>query len=348
MSADGASTASSALSSAASAEASASSALILSMSSESAASPSSPVSSLLLVLVAVLAVLLLVGRRCGPRPCRATSSRSWTASPNLRWSSISRVELVEIAAGAVLDERPPQVDELLAPPPAAAGRSAARAPSWRRASSIGASARSVISSNLPRWKRSSSIAGEIAWRRRPCAARRSPRRGPARPRRTPRAPAGRRAPGGDARGIVAGELQRDRVGMAAHDRGLLAGQLARRLRQPRLAADQAGPLGGEGDFELGLAGDGAQAAGDRALERLGRGFLGGRLGLAVGGHGRSISPVFRSSFRDGRSPAPESRCTFSVESWIPGSAPRTRPGMTCNQLSATLTALSGSSWPKQR
>ena len=71
-------------------------------------------------------------------------------------------------------------------------------------------------------------------------------------------------------GIVAGELERDGVGVAAHDRGLLRGQLARRLGQPRLAADHAGALGGESDLELGLARDRAQAAGDRALERLGR------------------------------------------------------------------------------
>ena len=83
------------------------------------------------------------------------------------------------------------------------------------------------------------------------------------------------------RRIVAGELERDRIGMAAHDRGLGPGELARRLRQPRLAADHAGPLGRERHLELGLARDRAQAAGDRALERLGRGFLGGALGLML-------------------------------------------------------------------
>ena len=97
--------------------------------------------------------------------------------------------------------------------------------------------------------------------------------------------------------------QRDRVGMAAHDRGLVRVELARRLGQPRLAARQAGPLGGEGDFELRLARDGAHAAGDRALERLGRRFLGRRLGLDVGGHvallasRRPIETLFSSAPR---------------------------------------------------
>ena len=46
-------------------------------------------------------------------------------------------------------------------------------------------------------------------------------------------------------GVVTGHPQRDRVGMAAHDRGVGRGQLARRLGQPRLAAHHARPLGGE-------------------------------------------------------------------------------------------------------
>ena len=86
------------------------------------------------------------------------------------------------------------------------------------------------------------------------------------------------------RRIVAGELERRGIGMAAHDRGVLPGQLARRLGQPRLAADQAGPLGGERHVELRLARDRAQAARHRALERLGRAILRRRLGLDVGGH----------------------------------------------------------------
>ena len=93
--------------------------------------------------------------------------------------------------------------------------------------------------------------------------------------------------------IVTGELERDRVGMAAHDRGVRAGELARRLGQARLAADEAGALGREGDFELGLARDRAQASGDRALERLGRGFLRGISRLDVRRHpGAQLSATF--------------------------------------------------------
>jgi len=73
--------------------------------------------------------------------------------------------------------------------------------------------------------------------------------------------------------VVAGELERDRVGVAAHDRGIRTAELSRRLRQARLAADDSGAFRGEGDFELWLAGDRAQASRDRALEWLGRGVF---------------------------------------------------------------------------
>ena len=75
-------------------------------------------------------------------------------------------------------------------------------------------------------------------------------------------------------GVVTGDAQRDRVGIAAHDGRFGFRQFARRLRQPRLAAQQAGPFGGVGHFEIGLARQSAQSAGDRPLERLGRRFLG--------------------------------------------------------------------------
>lgn len=74
-------------------------------------------------------------------------------------------------------------------------------------------------------------------------------------------------------GIVAGEFQRDRIGVAAHDRRIPPGHLARRLRQPRLARRQTRPFGGERHFELRLFRDRAQARRHRALERFGRRFL---------------------------------------------------------------------------
>jgi hypothetical protein len=45
---------------------------------------------------------------------------------------------------------------------------------------------------------------------------------------------------------------------------------------------------------------------------------------------------------------PESRRTLRVWNWIPGSRASRAPRNDGCQLSATLTELSGSSWPKQR
>ena len=56
-------------------------------------------------------------------------------------------------------------------------------------------------------------------------------------------------------GVVTGHPQRDRIGMAAHNRGVFPVQLARRLRQPRLAAGEAGPLGRKRNLKLRLARD---------------------------------------------------------------------------------------------
>jgi hypothetical protein len=155
--------------------------------------------------------------RCGSSPISSESSRSCTASPKRAGSRPA------FPAGRGRAGRSSMKSRHRSTSLRAAGggacRSAARAPSGD-ASSIGASARSVTSSNLPRWKRSSSMA-ERFWRRPTCGASRSPRRAPARPRRTPRAPAGRPAPAAVHRGIVAGELERHRIGMAAHDRGVL-------------------------------------------------------------------------------------------------------------------------------
>jgi hypothetical protein len=58
--------------------------------------------------------------------------------------------------------------------------------------------------------------------------------------------------------------------MAAHDGDVGGGELARRLGQAGLAADDAGPLGRETDLEVGLARNRPQAPGDRPLERIGR------------------------------------------------------------------------------
>jgi hypothetical protein len=93
-------------------------------------------------------------------------------------------------------------------------------------------------------------------------------------------------------GIVHGELQRHGVAVAAHDRGVLRRELARRLGQARLVTREARLVGGIGDFEV-AAGDGAHAGGDRALERLGRALLGVRLGLGIGAHERSFFSQMR-------------------------------------------------------
>ena len=81
------------------------------------------------------------------------------------------------------------------------------------------------------------------------------------------------------RRIVTGELERERIRVPAHDRGFLLVELARRLRQPHLAAGDARALGGVIDFELGLFRDRAQTAGHRALERFVRRFLAGSFAL---------------------------------------------------------------------
>ena len=82
--------------------------------------------------------------------------------------------------------------------------------------------------------------------------------------------------------IVAGELQRDRIGVPAHDGSILPRHLARRFRQSCLARRQSRPFSGETDLELRLFCNRAQARRDRALERLGRRFLGSGAELAVG------------------------------------------------------------------
>ena len=93
--------------------------------------------------------------------------------------------------------------------------------------------------------------------------------------------------------IVAGELERNGIGMTAHDRGVPSRELARRLGQPRLAADDAGALGGERDLELRLPRDGSHATGHRSLERLGRALLGEALAFDVGAHREVVRTLSR-------------------------------------------------------
>ena len=133
------------------------------------------------------------------------------------------------------------------------------------ASSIGASARSVTSSNLARWIAVLEHRGEIVG-----DARHAPRadrldaRLLDRVEHRARLLAFRRKRAVHA-AIVAGEPQRHRIGMAAHDRGFgarsacAAGSGSRAL--PPISA---GPVGGEGDLEIWLARERAHAAGTRA------------------------------------------------------------------------------------
>ena len=93
------------------------------------------------------------------------------------------------------------------------------------------------------------------------------------------------------RRIVTGKPQRNRVGMTAHDRGLALVEPARRLGQPHFVGRKPRTLGGEGDLDVALAGDGTQADADGALERLGRRFLGRIFGLDVGAHGHLPLPA---------------------------------------------------------
>ena len=104
------------------------------------------------------------------------SSRSWTASPNLRWSSSTRSSRSRPRpARSSMNGRHRSTSFL------AAGGGAWPVSRSRTimatASSIGASARSVTSSNLPRWKRSSIMAVRLLFtpsmRREPIASTRA-------------------------------------------------------------------------------------------------------------------------------------------------------------------------------
>ena len=169
------------------------------------------------------------------------------------------VEPVEAAAGALLDERPPQVDQLargrrrrLAGQPLAHHQRDGILD--RRVGAVG----HLV--ELAAMKLVVEHGGEIALHAEHAlgADRLDARLLDRLEHRAGLLAAGHEPP--VHRRIVAGELERRGIGMAAHDRGVLPGQLARRLRQPRLAADQARPLGGERNLKLGLPRDGAQAA----------------------------------------------------------------------------------------
>ena len=122
------------------------------------------------------------------------------------------------------------------------------------------------------------LLGQLAradWpRRRPCAARRPPRRAPAPARR--RRPSPRAAPA-CARRARASSWWRSRSASASAAprslRHLGRRQRAGRQRQPRALAGQAGRPGLERHLHVGLLGDRAQRAGGGALEVLGAGVV---------------------------------------------------------------------------
>ena len=259
------------------------------VSSASAPSPSSPDSSL--------------RRSCSPSspssssdsvvrssPMSRASSRSWMASPKRAWFSISRSSRSRSrpARSSISGRQSSTI--FFAAGGGAWPVSRSRTIS-ATASSIGASARSVTSSNFPRWKRSSSMAERFLRHARHAArADRLDARLLDRLEHRARLLPARHQLAMHHR-IMTGELERDRIGMAAHDRGVRPGELARRLGQPCLAADDAGAFGGKGDFELGLAGNRAQAARDRPLERLGRAVLWHGLAFDVDDMRRQVAAV---------------------------------------------------------
>jgi hypothetical protein len=97
------------------------------------------------------------------------------------------------------------------------------------------------------------------------------------------------------RRVMAGEPQRDRVGMAANDCGLALVQSPRRLRQTRLAADKPGPLRGKVDFKIALGGNRFEANSDGALKGLGRSFFRCALRFDVGAHLSIVIPGRRET-----------------------------------------------------
>ena len=224
------------------------------------------------------------------------------------------IEAIKIAAGTLLDERAPQVDELLGcrrrrePGQALAHHQRHRLLD-RRVGSVG----DVV--ELAAMKLVLEHGGEIAG-----DAMHAPGADCLDTRLLDRIEdgAGLLAAGNEPAvhgGVMTGYFERDRVGMPAHDCRLFRAQPARRLRQARLGAHETGTFGGEGDLEPGMTGDGAQAAGHGALEGLVRRFLGRRLGLDVGGcrHERAKpSDVGRCDVYWRRHPAGNGACSNSA------------------------------------
>ena len=86
------------------------------------------------------------------------------------------------------------------------------------------------------------------------------------------------------RGVMTGDAQRNRVGVAANDCRLALAEFAWRFGQTDLSAHQSRSLSRERDLKFRLARQGAQATGDCPLEWFGRRFFRRRLGFDVGGH----------------------------------------------------------------
>ncbi len=156
-------------------------------------------------------------------------------------------------------------------------------------------------------------------------------------------------------GIVTGELERDRVGMAAHDGRIAFGHLAGRLRQPRLARRETRTLGRKRHFQLRRPCDRTQARGYRALERLGRGFLGSGTEFGVGCrhcHLTAVVPANAGTHNHRRLLFCRSLAPSSYRNAAAYGSPR--PVRDCalggddDYESATFTELSGNSALKQR
>ena len=207
------------------------------------------------------------------------------------------LEPIEIAAGALLDQRPPQIDQLAR----GGGRRFAGEPLAhhhgqrvldRRIGAVGdlvefAAVETVV-------EHGGEILGDAAHAAR--ADRLDAGLLDGLEHRARLLAAGRQL--AMHRRIVTGEPQRDRIGVAAHDRRLALVEPARRLRQPRLAAGKPRPLGRERHFEIALAGDRRRQTPTARLNGSVGASLAGLLGLMFEDMSLIASP--RRQRRDGR------------------------------------------------